>query len=148
MKNNRGTGCLFVYGTLRRNYKHPMAQLLAQHAVHLGKAHMPGRLYRVASYPGAIQDGSESWVVGDVFQLKHPQRLLPKLDRYEGCARGQALHPPFVRRSVEITLAGSESLTAWVYLYNRPVNQLPEIPGGDFLAIRGLARAAAAAKNR
>lgn len=131
---------LFVYGTLRQGYAHPMARVLAKQARHLGMARMAGRLYRVSSYPGAVRDDSGRWVTGDLFQLLRPAKLLRQLDRYEGCARGQSMNPAFIRQRVEVKLPTSKALTAWVYLYNRSVVAYPEIAGGDFLALPGLAR--------
>jgi len=45
---------LFVYGTLRQGHARPMASWLARVGRRLGLATMPGRLVRVAWYPGLI----------------------------------------------------------------------------------------------
>ncbi len=118
-----------------------MSRWLAERATYLGRARMAGRLYRLGSYPGVVQCESGVWVTGDVFHLTKAMKTLDKLDRYEGCSRGQSLNPLFVRREVEIFPEDQESLIAWVYLYNRNVSRFPLIPGGDFLALPGLARA-------
>ena len=43
---------LFVYGTLRRGFRHLMADLLAEQAEFVGEGVFQGRLYDLGSYPG------------------------------------------------------------------------------------------------
>src|SRR5438445_2899 len=45
---------LFVYGTLMRDFDHPMAQLLSRRADFIGEARCQGRLYLVKHYPGLV----------------------------------------------------------------------------------------------
>ncbi len=76
---------LFVYGTLMRRARHPMAAMLAANADFVGEGRYAGRLYRVAHYPGVVPSITAGDVVfGDVYALRHPSRLLRRLDVYEG----------------------------------------------------------------
>ncbi|TYO97525.1 gamma-glutamylcyclotransferase (GGCT)/AIG2-like uncharacterized protein YtfP [Geothermobacter ehrlichii] len=126
---------LFVYGTLRRDAGHPMHRLLTELAVCLGPASWQGRLYRVADYPGAIPSVyPHERVIGEIWRLKEPERLLPLLDQYEECGPGFPEPTEYVRELHRVQGAAGRSLRAWVYVYNRPVAGLERIPSGDFLA--------------
>lgn len=135
-----GSGWLFVYGSLRRAAGHPMHRVLAAGAVLVGRAEMPGRLYRVQHYPGAVYDSrGESCVQGELYRLQRPLQVLRRLDRYEGCVPGR-YSPEFVRCERRVFLPDGEPVTAWIYEYNRDVTSLRPIAGGDYLAIPGLMR--------
>lgn len=126
---------LFVYGTLRRASGHPMRQRLEQQAVWLGPAWIRARLFRVADYPGAILSvHPDREVKGDLWRIKNPGHLLVELDRYEECGPGFAKPTEYIRQLVESYLPDGRTVTAWCWLYNRPVRDLPVIPGGDFFA--------------
>jgi len=101
---------LFVYGTLRRGSANRFARLLAAHSRFLGTARIPGRLYNLGRYPGAVASGApREWVAGEVFRMDHPGKLLPLLDAYEG-ARFERVRAP-------VRLSSGIALEAWVYLY-------------------------------
>lgn len=124
---------LFVYGTLRRSSRHLMARHLAQHARHLGPGRTRGRLYDLGAFPGLKDaDGEDDWVRGEVYELRDPARTLPHLDAYEGC--GPNDRPPYLfeRHRRPVQLNDGRFLTAWVYLFNRPVSPDQHIPSGDF----------------
>jgi gamma-glutamylcyclotransferase (GGCT)/AIG2-like uncharacterized protein YtfP len=126
---------LFVYGTLRSGSKNRHSRELAQEAEPLGPARMRGRLYRVASYPGMIlSDETDEWVVGEVFELRDPETILPVLDRYEGC--GECDTPPFEfeRATSKAVLDNGRWVTCWVYVYGRRSQLFEEmrIVSGDF----------------
>ena len=64
------TNYLFVYGTLRRRSRHPMARRLAELAQFVGPAKIAGRLYDLGRYPGLQEVQSpDDWVQGDVYDL-------------------------------------------------------------------------------
>ena len=68
---------LFVYGTLMRDFDHPMAQLLSRSADFIGEARCPGRLYLVKHYPGMVlSDAADDVVFGELYRLKQPEALL------------------------------------------------------------------------
>lgn len=123
---------LFVYGTLRRSVRHPMAHWLKRRARHLGPASVRGRLYAIDRYPGLVLDPARLCVIGELYCLRRPAAALRELDRYEGCAPGQLRPYEFIRREVLVDTAGRGAIPAWVYLYNRPVEARRLIPTGDF----------------
>ena len=130
---------LFVYGTLMRGFDHPMAQLLSRAADFIGEARCRGRLYRIKHYPGLLlSDDPADHVFGELYRLRQPEALLREFDMYEACGEGFAEPTEYVRRMLPVTLADeavSEALSeAWTYIYNWPVDGLPRIASGRFLA--------------
>jgi gamma-glutamylcyclotransferase (GGCT)/AIG2-like uncharacterized protein YtfP len=124
---------LFVYGTLKRGYDHPMARLLAAEADDLGPATMPGRLVLVRHYPGLIAPGDPADIVhGELFRLRRPRELLKTLDDYEGCGEGCAEPAEFRRETALVTPTGGAAVEAFVYRYNREAGSLPRIASGRF----------------
>jgi gamma-glutamylcyclotransferase (GGCT)/AIG2-like uncharacterized protein YtfP len=133
---------LFVYGTLMRDFDHPMAQLLSRSADFIGEARCRGRLYLVKHYPGMVlSDTADEFVFGELYRLKQPEALLREFDMYEACGEGFAEPTEYVRRLLPVTLGDAgETLTgeasiseAWTYLYNWPVTHLPRIASGRFM---------------
>jgi gamma-glutamylcyclotransferase (GGCT)/AIG2-like uncharacterized protein YtfP len=140
---------LFVYGTLMRDFDHPMAQLLSRSADFIGTARCRGRLYLVKHYPGlALSDAAGDIVFGELYRLRAPEILLREFDMYEACGEGFAAPTEYVRQMLTVTLdqaaaseATHEALThealtqeAWTYIYNWPVARLPRIASGRFMA--------------
>ncbi len=127
------TDCLFVYGTLRPDCRHPAHRLLATGAERIGGGWLRGRLYEVSGYPGAVlSDDPGDLVAGDLYRLTDPAAILARLDDYEEAA--EHFPPPreYRRCRVKVRLNDGWSVIAWVYLYNRPTENLRPIPGGDY----------------
>jgi gamma-glutamylcyclotransferase (GGCT)/AIG2-like uncharacterized protein YtfP len=129
---------LFVYGTLMRGFDHPMAQLLSRSADFLGAARCRGRLYLVRHYPGLVlSDDAGDVVFGELFRLRQPAELLREFDMYEACGEGFAEPTEYIRRMLAVTRegegGGQDSIQAWTYVYNWPVDGLPRIASGRFL---------------
>jgi len=119
---------IFVYGSLRAGYDHPMARHLESQARLIGEARVPGLLYDMGWYPAAFFDATASGtIVGDVFALKPDKGLIVALDYYEDGG------PDFMRAPLSVALSGGGQLIAWAYGVSAPLDA-PVIPGGDFLA--------------
>lgn len=124
---------LFVYGTLLRDAEHLMANYLQERSKFLGIGFMPGELYKVDFYPGAIHDPTSDYQVrGELYQLQEPQKVFEVLDGYEGYDSQDPDNCLFLRKKVNIAQEGS-LLLSWVYVYNQSPEGLPFIPSGDFL---------------
>lgn len=124
---------LFVYGTLRRAVAGRFAQKALADAAYLGPARMPGRLYLVGDhYPGLIP-GADGTVHGELYRLPN-SALLTELDEYEGCSPGDAEPHEFVRASGAVTTGSGETVDAWYYRYNWPVQDEQMIRSGDFIS--------------
>ncbi len=127
---------LFVYGTLRRDTNGQMYHLLARYADFVGEATFQGKLYKVDYYPGIVpSEDPDDLVMGEVYLLNNPDYVLSRLDQYEECGRMFPEPTEYVRRAERVRLHDGRTITAWVYVYNRPINKLDLIESGDFLQI-------------
>jgi gamma-glutamylcyclotransferase (GGCT)/AIG2-like uncharacterized protein YtfP len=92
--------------------------MLAARAHSIGPARIPGLLYDLGDYPGAVPgDGT---ITGEIFHLLEPPSILAALDEYEG--------PEFARAVV--TVGGFD---CWIYWYVGPY-PVRLIPSGDWFA--------------
>jgi len=125
---------LFVYGTLRHGCDNEKARTLTKMAEWLCTARTDGQLWNVDWYPALTKNtGRGDSVLGDVFRLTDPQTGLAMLDTYEECTAD--FPQPWEYRREIITVEGPNgSLRVWAYLYNRPVEGLDIIEGGDWLS--------------
>ena len=131
----RTSDLLFVYGTLRKGANHPMYNFLMKNSSFLAEASINGRLYLIDYYPGLVlsKNNSET-VLGEVYRLFEPERLLQELDEYEECGVNYLDSAEYKREIHEITLADGTKCLAWLYLYIQPVEQLMLIESGDFIS--------------
>ncbi len=142
---------IFVYGTLRKGMGHPLNRALEAHATHAGPGCFAGKLYDLGSYPAAVPYNDNrvphhegGMVTGDLYRLHRPERILPLLDRYEGCTDIDGSGADYRREACRVqrmplpdgNKPDGESVRAWIYLYNRPTDGLKIIPGGDYLLLR------------
>jgi gamma-glutamylcyclotransferase (GGCT)/AIG2-like uncharacterized protein YtfP len=129
---------LFVYGTLRSDVGHPMAEFLARRARFVGPAKMPGRLYDLGPYPGMREPESpEDCVHGELYELLESTATLAALDRYESLG---VEPPPFVRQRGRATLDSGEAVQTWVYMYKGLMEAARHIVSGHYRAARSTAR--------
>jgi len=129
---------LFVYGTLRREAGGAARHILARYSTFVGEATYQGRLYKVSWYPGAVpSDDPADLVRGEVYRLRQPDLVLSRLDRHEEYGPGFADPSEYVRLSQEVRLRTGQILSAWIYVYNRPVDGFDRVPDGDFLGTGG-----------
>ncbi len=126
---------VFVYGTLRRAHPHRMATFLAAHARHLGEGTVEGLLVNLGSYPGLSVPG-EIRVVGDLYEfgVATAEDGLAELDAYEGCSATDPRPHEYRKATIDVTLAGGETLRSGVYLLNGPPDRFERIESGDYLA--------------
>ena len=132
---------LFVYGTLMRDFDHPMAQLLSRSADFIGPARCRGRLYLVRHYPGLVlSEDAADVVFGELYRLRQPAELLAEFDMYEACGGGFKEPTVYIRRMLPVMLEGAAgevsfgaATEAWTYIYNWPVAHLPRIASGRFM---------------
>lgn len=125
---------VFVYGSLRKGCGHPMHQVLGEGAHLDAMARLPGRLYDLGAYPALVPDATaQGTVLGELYRVPEPGRVLPLLDRYEGCTAEDQDPHEYRRERHTVVLDDGSTRVAWVYVYNRPVAHLEPIPGGDYL---------------
>jgi gamma-glutamylcyclotransferase (GGCT)/AIG2-like uncharacterized protein YtfP len=115
---------IFVYGTLRSEFDNPHARFLRAGAERVGKATVPGSVYRIGAYPG-YRPSPEGKVVGELYRLRTPGPTLEALDLYEGAE--------FERTPIEVQLDGRLH-HAWIYVYRELPPDAVLIQSGDFCA--------------
>lgn len=130
---------LFVYGSLRREYGHPLRREMDPLIQSSEMATCPGRLYHIDWYPGMVEADertNKGNVVGELlgFHKNDLEKLWPTLDEFED----YFIHAPerslFLRKKCFVFRQGSEtSVEAFVYIYNGVVDQTKLIASGDFL---------------
>jgi len=129
---------LFVYGSLRRDVPRSMHRLIAGHTRYVGRATIPGRLYRIGRYPGWVATpGDAEHVVGEVYKvIGNPAELIARLDDYEGCGETGPGATHFLREAHPVTLADGRTVDAWVYRYAGPTRALTPLATGDWADAR------------
>ncbi|MBT5925860.1 MAG: gamma-glutamylcyclotransferase [Verrucomicrobia bacterium] len=126
---------LFVYGTLMSGMHNPYAQTMSQSATCKGKACTHGLLYDYhGEYPCAVASiQKKDTILGELYELHHPARVLTELDTYEDCDPTEPGKSLFVR----CVIPAKENETgqiihAWMYFWNQPVHQMHLITNGDY----------------
>ena len=103
---------------------------LHSEAQRIGNGTVDGRLYDLGSYPGLVIGERQGGLVhGEVLRLQRPAVTLGWLDDYE-CVTGRGKRDPYVRRLLPVTVDGGQTITAWAYVYQRPVPLWRQIEAG------------------
>ncbi len=98
-----------------------------------GRATCQGILYCAGSYPALVKsDHANDRVVGEVYELLNPSKVIPALDTYEAFDPANPSGSLFVRELNLVELENGDLIEAWLYYFNRPVNPFDRIPNGDF----------------
>ena len=127
---------VFVYGSLRRaGTRH---DLIKQQSQYVSDARVSGRLFLVTSYPGLVTPQSDNdWVLGEVYKMNDPSKLLHLLDEYEECTLAYPQPHEYIRELKEVELIthapSNRFIRAWLYRYCWPVEPSKLIPSGDFM---------------
>ena len=123
---------LFVYGSLKQGRGGKEASRMAQQLRYIGKAQVPGTLYDLGDYAGAIVDtNEESFVIGELVELVDSS-VLKQLDEYEQYDPHRSRSCLFVRRKVRASLQNGKTVAAWIYVYNRDPGEAPIIASGEY----------------
>ena len=134
MGKGEETDLVFVYGTLRKGFPHPMANMLASQAEYLGVASTPGQLYDLGTYPAAMfSEESPYLVTGDIFRINHAEHLIPLLDEYEDYRPDDIENSLYKRILIKASLQ-KEALIVWGYTYLSTPSSEGLIPTGDYLS--------------
>ena len=123
---------LFVYGTLKRRSRHPMARKLENAARHVGTGRIHGRLYDLGQFPGLKESClPEETVHGDLYDLgSDAEPLLRELDAYENAESPPPR--PFERTVTSVSHDDGSTIAAWVYWYRGDVCEAHRIASGSF----------------
>jgi gamma-glutamylcyclotransferase (GGCT)/AIG2-like uncharacterized protein YtfP len=131
--NRRPTSdLLFTYGTLRRAAGNAAHRLLADSAEIVGPGFVRGRLYQATDFPVLVLDPQGVPVAGEVYRVFASQAVFVRLDHYEGFDPASPDTSEFRRDLVAVTMSDGRAVTAWAYVYQRPLFDLQPIPHGDY----------------
>ena len=131
------TDHLFLYGTLLPAVVGPPCRDHVARLRPVGRGWVPGRLYNLGWYPGAVLDPSAATRVhGEVFALPDDPTLLAALDVYEGFDANNPAGSWFLRIRHPITLDSGGEVACWLYVCPREPAEAPQIACGDYLRWR------------
>jgi len=133
--SENGNHQLFVYGTLRSGFHHPAYAYISDNFTLVGQGKIKGRLYDMGEYPAAVPVADESFIIGELYQLKEDLDfywVIEQIDDYEGLNVEEGEVALYKREQGEVFLAEGSSI-AWVYWYNQDVSGRTPVPSGDIL---------------
>ena len=99
---------------------------------YIGRGSIAAALYDLGIYPAAVPS-TEGRVWGEVYDVADPPTVLAALDEIEGYRPEDHDRSLYTRAEVDVALADGTEARAWVYFYNAPLGQAPQIPSGDYL---------------
>src|SRR5215813_3170356 len=106
MKKDR----LFVYGSLRSGFHHPAYDYISRHFSFVSNAKMKGVLYDTGLYPGAIPTKDDSFIVGELYEIKDQDEFnwaIAQLDDYEGLYAEEEEVAIFKRETTNVYIGNS-----------------------------------------
>ncbi len=126
---------LFVYGSLRSGFNHPAYAYISPYFVLVGSAKVKGKLYDLGAYPAAIPTDEESYILGELYQLKEQEDFswaIAQVDDYEG-VNPEPGETAMYKREMTSVYMQDKIISAWIYWYNLDVSGKPLINSGDVL---------------
>lgn len=99
---------------------------------YVGRGSIRAALFDLGIYPAAVP-APDAIVWGEVYQMADAAAVLAALDDIEGYRPDDPDRSLYTREVVDVTLPGGTQATAWVYFYNAPLGQAPQIASGDYL---------------
>lgn len=117
---------LFVYGTLRKPF--PTHSLIEEHFSFVCNAQIKGKLYYEGNFPAAVRVDEDAYIQGELYKLTSNtlfEEAFGKLDDYEEVNDG------LFKRETTTIFAENNSITGWIYWYNKSVENLEVIASGD-----------------
>lgn len=122
-----------MYGSLRQGFNSPAYEYIYKYFNLVGTAKTKGLMYDLGQYPAAIPTDEEKYVVGELYEIKHPDQLqwaLVQLDDYEGVIVEADETQEYYRAITEVH-CNNALIPANVYWYNLPVTNCPLVESGD-----------------
>lgn len=124
---------LFVYGSLRSGFHNPAYDYISKYFTLICEAKVKGRLHDMGGYPAAVNTSDDSFIVGELYDLKDPQDFswaIEQLDDYEGVNPEEG-ETALYKRDLTDVLYNSDTTKAWIYWFAGDVQGQPMIPSGD-----------------
>jgi gamma-glutamylcyclotransferase (GGCT)/AIG2-like uncharacterized protein YtfP len=123
---------VFFYGTLMAGFDRRRRAGIDSKLTYIGRGSITAALFDLGIYPAAVP-ATEGRVWGEVYDVADLPTVLAALDEIEGYRPNDPDRSLYTRSEVDATLADGSRVRAWVYFYNAPLGQAPQIPSGDYL---------------
>jgi gamma-glutamylcyclotransferase (GGCT)/AIG2-like uncharacterized protein YtfP len=123
---------VFFYGTLMAGFDRRRRAGIDGKLTYIGRGSIAAALFDLGLYPAAVPS-LERCVRGEVYDVADPPTVLAALDEIEGYRPDDPDRSLYTRAEVEVTLADGSKARTWVYFYNAPLGQAPQIESGDYL---------------
>jgi gamma-glutamylcyclotransferase (GGCT)/AIG2-like uncharacterized protein YtfP len=92
---------------------------------------VPGLLFDLGSYPGAVLDESApTRIEGELWEARYTAGMFRQLDEYEEFFPARLERSLFVRAKARIHLSRSRTATAWIYVLRNVKRSAPVIATG------------------
>ncbi len=125
---------LFVYGTLRKGFKHSFLSHIADDMEFVGTGAVIAAMFDIGEYPAIVPTKDKNvFVEGDVFEIKNTLKVFEILDEYEGFYQNDIEKSEYLRKKSLVRLEKGNNLFAWVYWYNFPVVGKQKIINTNYL---------------
>jgi gamma-glutamylcyclotransferase (GGCT)/AIG2-like uncharacterized protein YtfP len=132
---NPGIYQLFVYGSLRSGFRSEAYEYISRFFNFVGNATVKGKLFDMGSYPAGIPTEENIHIIGELYSICDESEFswaIGQLDDYEG-VNVEPDEIQLYRRELTDVFIDDKEVTAWIYWYNRSVNDKPVIASGDLL---------------
>jgi gamma-glutamylcyclotransferase (GGCT)/AIG2-like uncharacterized protein YtfP len=123
---------VFFYGTLMAGFDRRRRAGIDAKLTYIGRGSIAAALFDLGLYPAAVPS-LEGRVWGEVYEVSDPPTVLAALDEIEGHRPDDPDRSLYTRAQVDVTLGDGAQVRAWVYFYNAPLGQAPQILSGDYL---------------
>lgn len=124
---------VFFYGTLMAGFDRRRRAGIDDRLTYVGRGSICAALFDLGIYPAAVPS-PDGRVWGEVYGVRDAPAVLAALDEIEGYRPDDPDRSLYVRSPADVTLPDGSVASAWVYFYNAPLGQAPQIPSGDYLA--------------
>jgi gamma-glutamylcyclotransferase (GGCT)/AIG2-like uncharacterized protein YtfP len=126
------TTLVFFYGTLMTPFNRTGRLRIDEQLSFLGRGAINAVLFDLGIYPAAVP-ASDGWVLGEVYEMRHPTIVLEALDEVEGYRPEDPEIGLYTRKLASVTMETGEVVEAWTYFYNAPLGRAERIESGDYL---------------
>lgn len=129
---------IMIYGTLMRDYDAHEELSLTDHLTYLDECTVNGKLYDLGEYPGLIlrngmdpdPSGEQRHVTGELYRVED-ESVFAEMDEFERYDPNDRENSLYVRQIVRLN---DPPVDAWVYVYNRDIEDATIIESGDWRA--------------
>jgi len=122
---------LFAYGTLQPGFAPTKIARVAAKLWPVGEGFVPGVLYDLCGYPGAVADpAAKGKIAGTVMELPEDEDVLARLDRYEGFDSQTPATSEYIRERQVVELKAGGTVQCWFYRYNRKPKDADQVASG------------------